>query len=138
MSCQRELKYLEHAKDMSKYRYEQAIQCLESSKALIGLNDYKGAANRSYYCVFHAIRSVLALKNVDSGNHGQLIGYFRREYIKTKVFPVEMSDILTVLFDVRNKSDYDDFYVISKEEVTNQLKSAEYFLDEVWNYLNSK
>ena len=126
---------MEHAKDMSKYRYEQAVQCLESSKTLIGTNDYKGAANRSYYCVFHAMRSVLALKNVDFGNHGQLMGYFRREYIKTKIFPVEMSDILTLLFDARNKSDYDDFYVISKEEVTNQLKSAEYFLDEVRKFI---
>jgi uncharacterized protein (UPF0332 family) len=66
------------------------------------------------------------------------MGDFRREYIKTKIFPVEMSDILTLLFDVRNKSDYDDFYVISKEEVANQLKSAEYFLDEIRKYLESK
>ena len=129
---------MEHAKDMSKYRYEQAVQCFESSKTLIGFNDYKGAANRSYYCVFHAMRSVLALKNVDFGNHGQLIGYFRREYIKTAIFPIEMSDILTLLFDVRNKSDYDDFYVISKDEVTNQLKSAKYFLGEVRKYLKHK
>jgi len=66
------------------------------------------------------------------------MGYFRREYIKTKTFPVKMSDILTVLFDVRNKSDYDDFYIISKEDVTNQLLSAEFFLDEVRKYLEQQ
>ena len=126
---------MEHSKDVSKYRYEKAVQCLEAAKALIALNDYKSAANRSYYCVFHAMRSVLALDNVDFGNHGQVMGYFRREYIKTKTFPVKMSDILTVLFDVRNKSDYDDFYIISKEDVTNQLLSAEFFLDEVRKHL---
>ena len=127
---------MERAKDMSNYRYEQATQCLQSSKALIALDDYKGAANRSYYCVFHAMRSVMALANVDFGNHGQVIGYFRREYIKTKIFPKEMSRIIDTLFKVRNKCDYDDFYVISKEDVSNQLSSAEYFLSEIRKYLD--
>ena len=129
---------MERAEDMSKYRFEQAEQCLASSKMLLNAGDYKGAANRSYYCVFHAMRSVMALRNVDFGNHGQVMGYFRREYIKTNMFPMEMSDILTVLFDVRNKSDYDDFYIISKKDVTNQMTSAEFFLVEVQKYLNTK
>ena len=120
---------MEHTKDMSTYRFEQAAQCLQSAKALVGLDDYKGAANRSYYAVFHAMRSVMALDNVDFGNHGQVIGYFRREYIKTEIFPKEISRTIDTLFKVRNKCDYDDFYVISKEDVDNQLKSAEYFLE---------
>ena len=37
---------MEHIEDMSNYRYEQALQCLQSSKALIDLGDFKGAANR--------------------------------------------------------------------------------------------
>ena len=127
---------MEHSEDVSNYRYEKATQCLATSKAMIALNDYKGAANRSYYCVFHAMRSVMALQNVDFGNHGQVIRYFRREYIKTHILPIEMSDVLTVLFDVRNKSDYDDFYLISKEEVTIQLASAEFFLNEIRKHLN--
>ena len=128
---------MEHAKDMSAYRFQQAAQCLQSSKALIELEDYKGAANRSYYAVFHAIRSVMALANVDFGNHGQVIGYFRREYIKTGVFPKEMSRTIDTLFKVRNKCDYDDFYVIDREDVTNQIVSAEYFLDEIRKYLQN-
>ena len=129
---------MEHAEDMSAYRYEQGAQCLHSSKALIELGDYKGAANRSYYCVFHAMRSVMALDNVDFGNHGQVIGYFRREYIKTGIFPKEMSRIIDMLFKVRNKCDYDDFYVINKEDVVKQLNAAEYFLGEVCKYLDFK
>jgi len=120
---------------MSKYRLEKAEQCLAAAKLLVAAGDYFAAANRSYYCVFHAMRSVMALKNVDFGNHGQVIGYFRREFIKTDVFSKEMSRIIDTLFQVRNKSDYDDFYLISKEDVTNQLASAELFLGEVQKYL---
>jgi len=100
---------MQHTKDMSNYRYEQAKQCLKSARTLIDSNDYKGAANRSYYAVFHAMRSVLALQNVDFGKHSAVISYFRKEYIKTGVFVVELSDIIENLFTVRNKCDYDDF-----------------------------
>lgn len=126
---------MQHVSDMSRYRLEQAMQCLTSAKMLVDAGDYKGAANRSYYCVFHAIRSVLALENVDFKSHSAVIAYFRKEYIKTQKFSVIMSDILGELFTVRNKSDYDDFYIISKEDVTAQLKSAELFIAEVHQYL---
>lgn len=57
------LYYMENdMKELSKYRMEQARQCITSAKALVEIEDYKGAANRSYYAVFHAMRSVLALE----------------------------------------------------------------------------
>ena len=127
-----------NAINMSNYRYEQAGQCLKSANTLISANDYKGAANRSYYAIFHAMRSVLALQNIDFGKHSAVISHFRKEYIKTGIFVVELSDIIENLFMVRNRCDYDDFYIISKEDVTNQLKSAEYFLGEIHKYLDTK
>ncbi len=39
-------------KELSKYRMEQAKQCIKSAKALVEIEDYKGAANRAYYAVF--------------------------------------------------------------------------------------
>ena len=47
--------------DLSKYRLEQAEQCLKSSGLLYDNEDYKGAANRAYYAIYHAIRRVLSL-----------------------------------------------------------------------------
>jgi len=109
---------------MSNYRYEQAEQCLSSARTLIGTADFKGAANRSYYAIFHAMRSILALQNCDFGKHTAVISHFRKNFIKTGIFSVEMSDIIENLFTVRNKCDYDDFYIISKEDVVAQLISA--------------
>jgi len=129
---------MQQAKDMSNYRFEQSEQCLVSAKTLIQVGDYKGASNRSYYCVFHAVRSVLAYENIDFKRHSAVIAYFRKKYIKTEIFAVRMSDILGELFTVRNRSDYDDFYVISREDVINQLESAEHFMNEVRKYLNAK
>ena len=125
-------------KDISKYRIEQAEECLETAKDNLAISRYKAAANRSYYCIFNAMRSILALDKVDFKKHSAVIGYFRENYIKTGIFDRKMSDIIKILFQVRNESDYNDFYVVVKNEVENQIKQAEHFLSEVKKYLKQR
>ena len=122
-------------KELSKYRLEQAERCLKSAKTLLNDEDYKSTANRSYYCVFHCMRSLLALENLDFKRHSGVISYFREKYIKTKIFDTKLSSILDVLFQIRSSSDYDDFYIVSKEDITEQIANAEYFLSQIKTYL---
>lgn len=126
---------METKKDLSQYRLEQAEQCLKSAKILLDCNDYKGAANRSYYCVFHCMRSILALEELNFNKHSGLLTYFRKEYIKTGKLDVALSDIITDVFQIRTESDYDDYYVISKSEVEEQIKNADYFMQQTKKYL---
>jgi uncharacterized protein (UPF0332 family) len=84
------------------------------------------------------MRSVLALKGVDFKKHSAIIAHFRENYIKTGIFDKSLSDILGKLFTVRTESDYDDFYVISKTEITAQIENAEYFLEKITDYLKSQ
>lgn len=125
-----------NAIELSEYRYKQAQQCIRSAKVLVEAGDYKGAANRSYYAIFHAMRSVLALENKDFSKHSGVSAYFRKEYIKTGLFDVELSDIISSAFDVRSNSDYDDFYVVSKDEVEEQIANAIKFCDAIRGFLN--
>ena len=123
---------------LSKYRIEQAEQCLNSARLLAQAGDFRGAANRSYYAIFHAMRSVLALKRKDFAKHSGVSAYFRKEYIKSGIFPVEMSDYITSAFEARSDSDYDDFYIISPEDVEAQISNAEIFCKAVREYLNNQ
>lgn len=122
-------------KDLSDYRMEQAKRCIQSAKLLIEDGDYKGAANRSYYAIFHCMRSVLALDKVDFSKHSGVSAYFRKEYIKTGKFDVELSDMIKEAFDVRSDSDYDDYFIVSKEDVYRQIENAEYFYEQIRKYL---
>lgn len=45
------------------------------------------------------MRSILALDSVDFSKHAGIISYFRRQYIKTGVFDVELSDIIGEAFE---------------------------------------
>ena len=60
--------------------------------------------------------------------HSGVIAEFRRLYVKTGVFDGDMSKTISVLIDVRTESDYDDFFIISKEDVIQQAESAQHFL----------
>ena len=117
--------------ELSKLRFENAKKLLVTSQTLIDANDYKSSANRSYYAIFNAMRACLALNSIDHRRHSGVISDFRLHYIKTGKLDVKLSDIITELFEMRNQSDYNDFYVVSKADVVAQLENAKFFIDKV-------
>lgn len=124
--------------ELSKRRLEIAHERLTTAKAILELGDYKASANRLYYAIFSAMRAVLALDGFDSKKHSGIIARFRQSYIKTGIFDTEMSKIIDDLEVIREDSDYDDFYIILKEDVEIQAKRAEYFVSEVESYLQNQ
>ena len=129
---------LEQLKALSNIRLEHADECISAAKSLLESENYKSAANRAYYTVFHAMRAVLAFDKIDMKHHSGIIAEFRRLYIKTGIFEAELSKIISVLSDSRNDSDYDDFFIVSKEEVAEQIKDAELFLVKIKEYVSTK
>jgi uncharacterized protein (UPF0332 family) len=125
-------------KDLAVFRLHQAKECLQSAKIDVDTDDFKSAANRSYYCIFHAMRAVQALDGFDSRKHSGVIDNFRKDYIRTGVFPQKFSNIITTAFEVRLESDYEDFYVISKSKVTVQVENAKTLLDAVEKYVSER
>ena len=49
-----------------------------------------------------------------------------------------MSESISVLFDARTDSDYDDFFVISKADTAARIENAAYFVDRIELYLNTR
>jgi len=123
---------------LANVRLIQAKEDLQGAEVALEANLLKGSANRSYYCIFHAMRAVLALEKFDSKKHSGIISAFRQRYIKTEIFPMNFSDIIKDAFEVRIDSDYLDFYVVSRDAVTAQINNARVFLTAVENYINTK
>ncbi len=91
--------------------------------------------NRSYYSAFYALKAVLALGEVDFKRHKDVVGYFNREYVAKDVFPKDVGRRLGTLKQLREKSDYDDFYVASKEKAEEQIETAKYILSQIEEHL---
>ena len=122
--------------ELSKIRLRNALECLDDAETLLQKGSLKSAANRAYYAVFHAMRAVLALDDIDMRHHSGVIAEFRRLYIKTGVFPTELSAIISGLFNIRSESDYDDLYLATEETVTLHVQNAKQFVSAVNTYLN--
>ena len=80
--------------DLALYRIEMARSDINSAKILLDAKEYRGANNRAYYAIYHAI----------SG-------------------------------ETRHASDYDDFYIATKDEAQEQIITAEEMLEQVERYI---
>jgi len=124
------------AKDLALYRLSQAADCLKVAESNMQLGFYKDAVNRSYYCIFHSMRAVLALGLYDSKKHSGVIAEFNRNYVKTGAFDKRFSKIISKSFQVRNRSDYEDFYIVAKEDVIQQMSDAKEFMAVAAAYID--
>ena len=123
---------------MSRYRLQRADEDLASAKRNLKDADFRTAINRSYYAIFHALRSVLALDEFDSKKHSGIISEFRKRYVKTGLFDVSISDMIGDAFKIRNESDYSDMYIVSKEETYRQVENADIVISAIRDYLKSE
>jgi len=122
---------------MMNYRLERARECLEGAVRELDAGDFRLSAAHSYYCIFHAMRSVLAMEGFDSKKHSGVIAAFHQRYIHAGIFSKEFSKIIDKAFKVRGDSDYKDFYVISKADTAAQIEDAKTFLAAVEAYLKT-
>ena len=120
---------------LSKYRLEKSKKDLEVAIANFDNNFYSQSLNRSYYSIFHAVRALLAFDKFDTKKHTGIISFFQLNYVKTNKFDPLYSKILINAEKVRVESDYNDFYIASREETLNQIENAKLFHNEVEKFL---
>ncbi len=121
--------------DLIQYRLASAHEKLTSAKLLLDAELYKDSVGRSYYAVFSAIRAILATKQVDFSKHAGVISYFQKEFIKTNIFDKKYSKYLQQAFQIRNSCDYDDFFIVSKQDAEEQYVRAKELLAVVEKYI---
>ena len=121
---------------LSDYRMKKSQADLNAAKILLKNNLYSQSINRSYYCIFHAARALLAFDKFDSKKHSGIISFFNEHYIKTNLIEKEYSTILMSAERIRNESDYDDMFIATEEQAMQQLKKAEKFSIRIKEFLS--
>ena len=123
--------------ELSRYRIQEAKNSLKVAEHCLKEDLYKDSINRSYYAAFYAIKAVLALGTIDFKRHKDVVAYFNKEYVATNVFPRELGTRLGMLKQLREKSDYDDFYIASRDQAEGQYHTAKYTIEKVEEYLKN-
>jgi uncharacterized protein (UPF0332 family) len=124
--------------DLALYRLQSAKSDNRVAKNLSGENEYKSANNRAYYAIFHAINAVHALDGVAYKRHKDVIGNFNKKYVKTGIFPKDMGRRIAEAEEIRHASDYDDFYIASKDETEEQIVLADELIELVEKYYEER
>ena len=123
-------------KELAEYRLARAREMLSASENNLDIEEYKTALNRSYYAIFHAMRSANALKGFDSSKHSGVIAFFTKEFLKTEILDRRLAAIIKDSSFCREKSDYDDFYIAGRAEAEEQLKNAKNFVQQIEEYVS--
>lgn len=66
------------------YRLLQAIDTIELANFLAVSEKYVIAVNRIYYGMYYALTALALKHGFETSKHGQLIGWFNKEFIATK------------------------------------------------------
>lgn len=124
-------------KDLAFYRLQSAKERLAVAEDLFKLEHYRDCLSKAYYSLFQAARASLATLELDSRKHSGIISAFNINFVKTGIFPKEYRKIIASSQDLRLASDYDDFYLASKQDAEKTLKDVQMVIKGVEDYLNS-
>ncbi|MCJ7530046.1 MAG: HEPN domain-containing protein [Anaerolineales bacterium] len=128
----------EQAKALVHIRMEQARVTLEESRVLLREGYARGAVNRAYYAMFYAVHALAVIREVSTSKHTGMIGFFDRDFIKTDIFPRELSEMLHLAFDRRQSSDYGELAGEGEyEDAEETLANACTFVESIKAYLNN-
>lgn len=108
---------------------------IKTADVLINEGDFDSSISRSYYAMFYSVQALLLTKNLSFSSHKGVISAFGEHFIKTNIFPREMSREINRAFEKRQIGDYDYSLVLSKEEAEEILKQARKFIDGIVAYL---
>lgn len=125
-------------KTLCKYRLERAEEDLLTAESNHESGFYKAAINRSYYAIFHSIRAVNILDGFDASKHSSVIAHFNQFFVHTGEFEKTTYKLIDSAYRIREKCDYSDFFIASKEDSSIQLKNAKIFLEMVKAFLQKK
>ena len=125
-------------KTLSEYRLNRAREDLKAAISNHQAGFYKVAINRSYYAIFHAIRAVNILDGFDASKHSSVIAHFNQFYVHERKFERDIYKLIDSAYRIREKCDYSDFFIASKEDSENQIENAQKFVKQVETFLKKE
>ena len=103
---------------------------------LLAQDSLRASVNRSYYAMFYAVLSLLALQRKETSKHAGAISLFDREFVLPGVFSKELSSAFHYAFRQRLAADY--AVSSTADEVRRLCNEAQTFIARVKEYLTQE
>jgi uncharacterized protein (UPF0332 family) len=117
------------------YRMSQAFDTIELARFLVNSEKLVIAVNRIYYGMYYALTALALQKKFETSKHTQLIGWFNKEFVASKLVDIKYGKILRNAFQNRTKGDYDAFVEFNQAEVVLMHEEMQDFINAIKNLL---
>lgn len=118
-------------KALSLARLKRSKQHLKSVRDLLRNDDFADSVSRSYYAIFQAARTLLALEGADSRKHSGVISLFNLHVVKAGRVDKRLGVIMKDARRSREMADYTELAEFSREDAEAQIVDAEFFIRQV-------
>ena len=122
---------------LAKLRLDRAKELVAESKELLNRGSFKSANNRAFYALEKSIKALLVTQMIEAITHNGALKQFNIIFIYKGdgTFTAEDYQKIAHAEQIRNASDYDDFFLASKEETRQQVENAEYIVNKVEKFI---
>ena len=132
------MKDIPYGIELAQNKLQRAKEEYDTANLLLDNDRLKQANNRAYYSIYYAITAVLCLEPIAFKKHKDTLAYFNKNYVHTGMYPKEIGRAVAKAQKIRHASDYDDFYIASREEAEGQCHTAKQMIDLVKIYLEEQ
>ncbi len=122
-------------KEYSRKLLAKSLDAIEAAEGLLNMGKNEIAAGRAYYAMFYIAEALLAEKDMQFNQHGQVIGAYGLHFAKTRELDPKFHRWLADAFDTRIVGDYDVDTDISAGLVAEMVNQARDFLAAAQAYL---
>lgn len=113
------------------YRLDSAYKTLEAAKILAKNELWNSSINRLYYAVFYAVNALLMFNEIYTKSHSGTKSMFSQYFIKTGRFDKKYGQLLSELFDHRQKGDYENIFDYDEEWVMPLFEPVKEMIQQI-------
>lgn len=121
-----------------KYRIAKANETIDEAVLMLSHGYLNTAVSRLYYACFYAVSALLLTEGSSAPKHSGVMALFNRNWIHTGRVPVDMGRFYRLLFDSRQKGDYEDMVSFEHDRVVAWLSSAKDFVSHIAQTIESQ
>lgn len=120
---------LEEQQALVNYRRQKACETWQETKEIIESKLWYAAANRMYYACYYMTTAVLISYGFYPSTHTGVIRLFGMHFVQKGLVSQTLGKFYTQLFELRQRGDYDDWIVLSEEDILPRVDIVEEYME---------
>jgi uncharacterized protein (UPF0332 family) len=128
----------EEKREYIQYRLESARKTFDAAMVLAENGFWNSAVNRLYYALFYSVKALLYISNIPANKHSSVKSQFSLHFVKTGKLNKKYGQLLSELFDWRQKGDYDNIFDYDRESVLPLFQPVEEMLNLIEKMIKSE